>query len=180
MNHLKILLIGGPGTGKSSLIQFLEEQGHACLHEISRELTMKAQKEGIDQLFLSNPLLFSELLLKGRIKQFREADENPSEILFFDRGIPDVSAYLDYNNDICPSFFREANVQYRYDLVFMLPIWKEIYSSDNERYESYDQALEIQKHLRRTYTDLGYHLIPVPKTSIENRAQFIMQQLCLK
>lgn len=179
MKQNKILLIGGPGTGKSSLIHFLEQKGHCCFHEISREVTLDAQKRGIDQLFLTEPLLFSEMLLKGRIKQFQEAEKILGKTIFFDRGIPDVTAYLDYSKDAYPDFFRKANQQYQYDIIFMLPLWKEIYSSDNERYESYEQAMEVQEHLRKTYIDLGYQLILVPKTTIEKRAEFILKQLHL-
>src|SRR5690606_41583611 len=58
-----ILFIGGPGTGKTSLINALQEKGYICYPEISRSVTLEAQKKGIDQLFLTEPLLFSELLL---------------------------------------------------------------------------------------------------------------------
>lgn len=177
MKHHKILLIGGPGTGKSAIIDFLEQKGHCCFHEISREVTLAAQKKGIDQLFLTKPLLFSELLLKGRIKQFQDAEKVQKEIIFFDRGIPDVSAYLDYSKATYPNLFKDANNQYRYDMVFILPIWEEIYRVDNERYESYEQAIEIQEYLRQTYTDSGYELMPVPKADIQKRAEFILDQL---
>ena len=49
----KIVLIGGPGTGKSSVLKQLKHSGFFCMEEISREITIKAQKEGIDQLFLT-------------------------------------------------------------------------------------------------------------------------------
>lgn len=177
MKQQKILFIGGPGTGKSTLINFLEKKGHCCLHEISREITLAAQKKGIDQLFLTEPLLFSELLLKGRIEQFQKAENSTEKIVFIDRGIPDVTTYLDYSNLDYPDFFSEANKKFRYDKIFLLPIWKEIYSSDNERYETYEEALKIQEHLTKTYKDLGYELILVPKTNIEKRAEFVLQHL---
>lgn len=179
MKQQKVLLIGGPGTGKSSLIDRLEQKGYFCLHEVSREVTLEAQKKGIDQLFLTQPLLFSELLLKGRIAQFQEAGKTTEKMVFFDRGIPDVSAYLDYSKDDYPDDFVIANKRYRYDIVFMLPLWKEIYRADNERYESYGQAVEIQEYLQKTYTNLGYKLISVPKISVEKRMNFILQQLNL-
>ena len=63
-----IVIIGGPGTGKSTIIDGLLTKGYCCYPEISREVTLQAKKEGIDQLFLDNPLLFSEMLLEGRKK----------------------------------------------------------------------------------------------------------------
>lgn len=147
--------------------------------EISREVTREAQKKGIEQLFLTNPLLFSEMLLKKRIEQFREAEEKAEPYVFIDRGIPDVSAYLDYIGNDYPKIFTESNKAYRYDKIFVLPIWKKIHRTDDERYESYEQALKIQKFLIATYIDLGYELISVPKASIEERAAFILKKLGL-
>ena len=57
-----IVITGGPGTGKTTIIDAFIEQGYACFPEISRQITLEAKKEGIEQLFLERPLLFSELL----------------------------------------------------------------------------------------------------------------------
>ena len=54
----RIAIIGGPGTGKSTIIATLEKKGYDCMHEISRAVTLQAQSEGIDQLFLTDPILF--------------------------------------------------------------------------------------------------------------------------
>lgn len=61
-----VVIIGGPGTGKTTIIDTLKSMGHCCYPEISREVTLEAKKQGIEQLFLEKPLLFSELLLEGR------------------------------------------------------------------------------------------------------------------
>ncbi len=54
-----IVIAGGPSSGKTTLINALKEKGHICYPEISRAIIKKAQEQGIDQLFLENPLLFS-------------------------------------------------------------------------------------------------------------------------
>ena len=61
---MKIVITGGPGTGKTSIINKLESLGHHVFHESSREIIRKYKKLGHDQLFLSNPIKFSEILLK--------------------------------------------------------------------------------------------------------------------
>ena len=53
-----VVIIGGPGTGKTTIIDGLTIKGYRCYPEISREVTMEAKKQGIEQLFLEKPLLF--------------------------------------------------------------------------------------------------------------------------
>lgn len=175
MKTKKILFAGGPATGKTAVLNNLKQQGYCCYEEVSRQVTLAAQKQGIPQLFLKDPLLFSEKLREGRINQFKKAQQSNEPVCFMDRGIPEVSAYMDYKNENVPSYFRTANRDYQYDKVFIFPLWADIYSSDNERYETFTEAREIHDFITKTYKDLGYYLTEVPKTSIEDRAQFILK-----
>ncbi len=174
MNTKKIIITGGPGTGKTSIINELIKRGYNCIEEISRQITLKAREDGIEQLFLTEPLLFSELLLKGRKKQFEEANAFEEDFIFLDRGIPDVLAYMDFIGDDYPEDFRNACKDNMYDHVFILAPWQEIFSSDSERYENFEQAIEIHKHLLNTYKTYEYSLVDVPFGSIESRADFIL------
>ncbi len=173
----KIVIIGGPGTGKSTVLNELISRGFHCKPEISREVTIMAQKKGIDQLFLTDPLLFSKLLLEGREQQYLEADNSNDKIVFFDRGIPDAHAYMNYSNTEYPSYFIEKSTTYKYQKVFMLPPWKEIFVSDNERYESFEIAVEINHHLKKTYQEIGYDIITVPFGTVKERTDFILDSL---
>ncbi|GAA3618135.1 ATP-binding protein [Flavivirga jejuensis] len=177
MSTKKIVITGGPGTGKSTIINELISRGYSCLEEISRQVTLDAKKEGIDQLFLTNPLLFSELLLKGRQQQFLNAETVASDIVFFDRGLPDVLAYMDYIGDSYPQSFVNTCKASTYDTVFILKPWEAIYQSDNERYENFEQALEIHEHLINTYQHYNYTLIDVLFDTVENRTNFILNTL---
>jgi predicted ATPase len=172
-----VVIIGGPGTGKTTIIDGLMSKGYCCYPEISREVTMEAKKQGIEQLFLENPLLFSELLLEGRKKQFHNAKNEPHEIVFLDRGIPDVLAYMHYIGDSYPVHFDMACRENQYTKIFILPPWEEIYTSDDARYENYEQAKLIFDHLSETYKNYDYNLIQVPKDTVDNRILFILDQL---
>lgn len=177
MRIRKIVFAGGPGTGKSATLKALRQKGCQCLGEVSREVTIEAQAKGISQLFLEDPLLFSQKLLEKRIEQFHQAEQFERALCFFDRGIPEVTAYMHYKNEAVPKEFIEANHKHTYDQVFIFPIWEEIYITDNERYEALEEAIEIDKHIRKTYKDLGYNLIEVPKASIDLRLDFILNNL---
>jgi predicted ATPase len=150
MNQKIILLIGGPSSGKTTLINHLEAEGYICYPEISREITLNARNEGVDHLFLENPMLFSERLLEGRIKQYENATTEGKHV-FIDRGIPDVLAYMDFIGNTYPDAFIAACETYKYDKVFLLPPWEEIYVSDAERYESYEEATKSHDYLVATY-----------------------------
>ena len=40
-----VVITGGPGTGKTTIIDALIEQGYACFPEISRKITLNAKKK---------------------------------------------------------------------------------------------------------------------------------------
>ena len=177
MNPKKVVIAGGPGTGKTSIINHLKECGFLCFDEISRQVTLQARKDGIEQLFLTEPLLFSEKLLEGRLKQFNDASTTDDAVVFLDRGLPDVLAYMDYIGDKYPDHFVKACQDHKYDYVFVLAPWQEIFTSDSERYENFEQAIEIHEHLLQTYMRFGYQLIDVPFGSVKSRSDFILDEL---
>ncbi len=177
MKTTRIVITGGPGTGKSSIVRQLERKGYNCLHEISRQVTLEAQKQGIDQLFLDKPLLFSERLLEGRIQQHREAAMIKEDPIFIDRGIPDVIAYMEYFKTDYPDLFSEACREFTYNKIFILPPWEEIYQSDNERYESFAESRRISLFLEKTYKNYGYTPIEVPKAPVQERIDFILKHI---
>ncbi|MCM4157446.1 ATP-binding protein [Gramella sp. AN32] len=177
MKKLKIVITGGPGTGKSSIIHELEKRGEKCLHEISRDVILEAKKEGIDQLFLEDPILFSRKLLEGRIKQFHQAEGISENLVFIDRGIPDVVAYMEYLGTEYSELFVTPCVEYKYTKIFLLPPWQEIYLNDNERYENFNQAKKISAYLYDTYKKYGYQPMEVPKLSVKERTDYILNTI---
>lgn len=177
MNPKRIVITGGPGTGKSTLIQLLEQRGYPCLHEVSREVILEARKQGHEQLFLNDPLLFSEKLIEGRINQFHQVKDFHQQPVFYDRGLHDVLAYLKYIGSDFPNEMHHTCINHCYDLVLILPPWEEIYSTDNERYESFQEAEKIYHHLVNTYKKYNYTPLEVPKLPVEKRLQFILNQI---
>ena len=179
MNTRRIVITGGPGTGKSSIIEELKERGYICYEEISRKITLEARKSGEEQLFLTQPLRFSQLLLEGRTKQFIEAGKHDNTTVFLDRGLPDVLAYMDYFGSDYPKDFVDICHNYTYDLIFILAPWQEIFKSDSVRYETFEQSQLIHEQLTKSYSTFNYHLINIPFDTVEKRADFIIDSLNL-
>jgi predicted ATPase len=173
----KIVITGGPGSGKSVVINELIQRDYVCMPEISREVTLNARKSGIEQLFLNEPMLFSKMLLEGRKEQYLEAERTGAAIVFFDRGLPDVNAYLDHFNLVYDDYFHRMVEDYTYHKIFIMPPWPDIYQMDTERYEDFDQAREIFRSIEKIYMRLGYDLISVPKGTVEERVDFILKQI---
>ena len=171
------MLIGGPATGKTTLIDALKKNNHYCFEEVSRQVTIDAQKNGIRQIFLEDPIWFSQQLLDKRVAQFLTAEKIKKPKVFFDRGLPDVVAYLDYIQSDYSKEFITVCKTYKYDQVFIFPPWKAIHENDNERYESFDQLLEIHEFLKKWYTHFGYNLIEVPHGSVNDRLAFILNSI---
>ncbi len=184
MTKKRIVITGAPGTGKTSVIHKLEETNFFCFHEIIRSMTQEALKSNNSKVIVSNPIIsvsdpyqFNTQILNGRIDQFKDAISQKEDLIFYDRGIPDVLAYMNYFNQSYDDNFINACKNHMYDQVFLLPPWEDIYVSDNERYESFEQAKEIHHHLLETYSQLGYDCIEVPFGTIQERYDFILKNI---
>jgi predicted ATPase len=179
MMQKKIIITGGPSTGKSSLINNLKNKGFRCMDEISREIIVEARNKGIEHLFISSPIQFSEILLEKRVAQFYQAEKHVEEFVFFDRGIIDIIAYLNFSKTEHSIDFNSLLKDIQYDQIFICTPWKTIHKTDNERYESFEEATEIHNKLMESYQKEGYAVIEIPFGTVEERTNFIVNSVSL-
>lgn len=181
MKAKKIVITGGPATGKTTIIEQLQSLGYQCYEEVIRKLTAAAQESGDISEAHSNPialvsdaLSFNETLIKLRLKDYNDAKKT---LNFFDRGTPDVLAYMTYFKQDIPKEFSDICSEHVYDKVFILPPWLEIYKDDAERFETFKQATDIYHHLKDTYIHFNHEVIEVPFGSIQDRTQYIINSI---
>lgn len=184
MNVKRVVITGGPSTGKTSVINYLEESGFTCLHEVIRLMTLEKKEEEGEITFKTNPIVsvsdpaaFNQNILDARIKQYKSVDAAKDAIVFFDRGIPDVLAYMDCFDQNYGIEFEKSCEDHSYDTIFIMPPWREIHISDNERFESYEESLLVHECLINCYTRFGYAVQEVPKMGVQERVDYILDHL---
>ncbi len=149
------------------------------MDEVSRDIIREAREKGTENLFLSSPILFSEILLKKRIKQYDQAEKEKKDTIFFDRGIIDIVAYLNFSKSKHTIDFNSPLKTKKYDFIFICPPWESIYTKDNERYESFQEAKKIHNELISSYNKEGYNPINIAPGTLEERTEFILKTLSL-
>jgi predicted ATPase len=172
IDHLYVIT-GGPGSGKSTLIEALTATGIPSMPEAGRAIIQDQVAIGGDALPWSDRRAFAELMLSWEIRSYRAA-VNLSGRVIFDRGIPDVAGYLRLSGLPVPPHVEKAAQTFRYHRrVFIAPPWPEIFRQDAERKQSLEEARATCEAMIETYSALGYELIALPFDSVGRRAQFI-------
>ncbi len=174
INEQAIIVTGGPGMGKTSLIEKLRQMGHTCIQESGRHIIQAELKSGGNRVPWADRQGFAYEMFNIAVADYKHALNN-NTLTFFDRGLPDVIGYLILCQLPVPDSIWSAAKLYRYhSYVFITPPWQKIYITDNERKQSFEEAKVTYDVMASVYTRLGYSLIETPKVSVGDRARFII------
>ena len=173
----RIIITGGPGSGKTTLINALTERGFSCSAEVSRRLIRReSAREGGVLPWRSLPA-FADLALAEMVREHDRAAASAA-VVFFDRGVPDIFGYLRERGVPVPGTYYGAHSRCAYAReVFILPPWRAIYRKDEERPQSFAEAVALYRAIEAAYVALDYDLIHVPRLSCRQRVDFILAQL---
>ncbi|MFV8461486.1 AAA family ATPase [Vibrio campbellii] len=172
-----IIITGGPGAGKTTLINALADAGYPTFAESSRQLIeQQSQLEDGTLPWVDLPG-FAELCLGVMSKQKDQANQHP--IAFLDRAIPDICGYLAQANLEINATYREASQDYHPQVLFCRPE-ASIYVQDEVRPYPFKEALEIHRALVHVYKELGYEVVEVPFMSVAMRVQYVESLLGIK
>jgi predicted ATPase len=174
---MRVIITGAPGTGKTSLIEYLQQTGLQCFNERARA-TIKEQLDlNTDLVPWKNVVDFSRLVQQRQLGDYHAA--KPGVLNIYDRGLPDVLAYLHKQNHYVKDLEKTAREHLYFNKVFIAPPWPEIFAQDNERREDLIEMLAIHHALINTYETIGYTIVELPKVSIEERVALIKKELVL-
>lgn len=173
------VLSGGPGAGKTTVLAELAKLGFPHAPEVARQIIREQVESGGTAVPWGDRGAYTDLMLQRSIDSFRE--HTPAlQPMFSDRGIPDTLCYarLIGLRDTAP--IETACHRFRYARrVFLAPPWKEIYRTDSERKQDFEEAVRTYELLVEVYRECGYELVELPRLAAAARARFIVERLGL-
>lgn len=170
-----VVLSGCSGGGKSALLTALEGRGYAVVREPGRRIVQDEIAQNGNALPWIDLPAFAQRAI-AMAKDDLDAAPVDRGWVFFDRGLVDAAAALEYATG-APALAQMTGDKPYWKKVFLVPPWPEIFVSDAERAHGFEDAVAEYERLLRAYSDLGYEIALVPKTSVEARAEFILSQL---
>ncbi len=182
-------IIGGPSTGKTSIINALHEEGHIICRETATDISLEEQAKGCLAPWNESGFerkVFDEKLHR-EIHATKLANEQNKSAIFIDRGLLDQLVYLEVLNKqesdeakYIESKLKELNCHSRYKAIFYVEPHSGNdfqFTSNSVRCEDTQRALLIAEKLKAVYAQTGLPIITVPPNlTPKERAHFILNK----
>jgi predicted ATPase len=167
------VITGGPGSGKTTMVNLLKERGYITTFEHARHYldTQRLKVRTIDDV-RKQQKEFQSGVLGMQIEQ--ENQISPDVLVFLVRAIPDALAYYRFLNLPEDEKLTEElrTVSYKKKFILdCLPLVK-----DYARTEEVATQKKIHALLINVYESLGFPVIQVPVLQPEERVDFILKK----
>jgi predicted ATPase len=152
-------------------LRHLEALGERVVEETARTVIREQVASGGQAVPWIDPPAYARLTA-GRDAAAFDAVAKETGRVFFDRGILDS-----YGVEGAPPWpeLETAVRMRRYNpCVFVFPPWREIYQTDAERRQDWDEAERTFGKIQALLPRLGYRPLIVPKGSVAERADFVL------
>ena len=171
---LRSVLTGGPGTGKSTLLDALAACGIATEAEVARKV-LKAP--GGMALRAQDPAAFGKAMMAGEIAAFHHAAKSRVPVVF-DRGFADTVGFFRLSHLPIPRELDEACRVLRYEgLIFRAPPWADIYALDDQRIQTWEEAIASDTAVIAAWRAYGYEPIDLPLVPVAERVAFVLDRI---
>lgn len=170
------IVTGGPGAGKTSLVQALAAAGFLTVEEGARRIIRESKHEtGADPRH--DPAGFLAAMLHHDRERYRSLPRTSGPV-FFDRGLPDLLGYcLEAGLEPPPDLLHAIETCRYQRSVFIAPPWPAIYGKDEERVQSQPEAEATFRRMRCVYPRCGYDLVELPRVTVAARVAFVRARL---
>lgn len=167
----RVVLTGGPGAGKTTVLDVLRDSGYAIGEDSARSIIRERKAAGLSSR--PEPRAFAEQILEREIPTYRSAMSSP---VFLERGVVEVAGMLKGLGVLDEHAIAKLIATYPYDHVFLFPPWEDIYQMDEERDHTFEHSIRVHGSTRNWYRQLGYDVIEVPVGEPNARAEFILER----
>lgn len=185
-NVKKIVLTGGPFSGKSTLISELEFLGYPIVQEaallviddLNEEMGVAAQikfrQENLDKI--------QEMIYEKQVKlenhAISQAIKNNFDFIICDRGVYDGLAYYKLFEKSPHKNLIEKIETHKYDHVFVCEVLPNFDSrSDTGRFEDAESSKKLSNYSYDIYSRVTPNILWLPVMSIDERLNFVIDSI---
>lgn len=170
----KYALIGGPCSGKTTMINEAKKRGLPVVSEVARDLIAKRggfpkKVEEIEE--------FQRQVFFEQLKREESCEGNSHlDFVLLDRGLLDVFAYCNYHLGRIPFDCPFDLLNNRYKGVFLLE--RIPFQKDGLRIEKSDEEAEqIHLEILKSYENHGYNFTKIPVMDPKRRLDLILSKI---
>lgn len=168
----RVVLTGGPGAGKTTCLDRLRALGYTTGEDAAREIIR--ERTCLQLPPRPDEVTFAKQIFDREIAAYNAGESTP---VFYERGIVDAAGYLLAAGALSAEEAAHVIEVYPYDLVFLLPPWKEIYRIDTERDHTFDHSVKVYESTVRLYRRYQYEPIEIPAGSPDSRVDTILSMV---
>jgi predicted ATPase len=170
-----VIVTGGPGAGKTTLLAELAARGYLTVGDSARAIIAERVARGESRR--PDALAFAQEILRRDIEKYL-SQSRTSQWVFFDRGLIDALGMLHEAAPLPPNELEALLASYPFHAIgFVLPPWETIYANDEERDQTFAEAVEVHAKVVRWYRSCGYVLNEVPRLPVAQRADHVLRIL---
>jgi len=177
----KYIITGGPGVGKTTLLNSLSQKGFITIPEAARKVIEEESRKDRGILPWTDLASFQMLVTNKQLHQENDLQDHKGRKIFLDRGIVDNIAYAELGKVSLREDFHDLIGQAGYKKVFYLEQLP-FYEKDEQRKEDLESAKKLHQKMYEVYDRLGFDIIRVPvfhpeaEANVEARVRLILRE----
>src|SRR5215470_14443328 len=149
--------------------------GYATVDESARAVIAARLTRGASPR--PDALTFAQEILRRDIEKYLNQPRT-SKWVFFDRGLIDALGMLHEVSPLPSIELKSLLASYPFHAIaFVLPPWEVIYANDQERDQSFAEAVDVHAKVLLWYRSCGYVLNEVPRLPVAQRADHVLRIL---